>query len=296
MRELTEQASERIHLKATPFVKWAGGKRQLIAALSKFFPHKYERYVEPFVGGGAVYLVLQPERAILGDSSEGLMNSYNVVKEHADELIEALGRHQRHVLDKEYYYSIREQNAALLDNVARAARFIFLNKTCYNGLYRVNQQGRFNVPFGKHERAPKLYDEDNLRAISRLLQNADLVVRDFSDTALLASKGDFVYLDPPYHRQSNASNFTSYSRDDFRDEDHVHLAEIFQTLDRRGCTVLLTNSDTELVRELYKDKGYVMESVPANRTINSKPAERGNFRVLLISNYEPLYGQPRLPV
>lgn len=287
MREITEQqyrVPKGKRLKVTPFVKWAGGKRQLLPRLAKFFPDKFETYVEPFVGGGIVYLALQPDRAILGDSSQELMNCYSIVRDHVDELVEALSGHQRYVLDKEYYYSLRQQNTALLDNVARAARFIFLNKTCYNGLYRVNRQGQFNVPFGKHERPPKLYDEANLRAISQLVQNVELVVGDFSKTALLASVGDFVYLDPPYHRLSNANNFTSYSSDDFGENEHVRLAQIFETLERRGCNVLLTNSDTERVRELYK--GYAMESVPANRTINSKPAERGNFRVLLISNYE----------
>lgn len=275
--------------KLIPFVKWAGGKRQLLRDLQRFFPAKVERYVEPFVGGGVVYLALQPDRAILGDSNEELMNCYAVVKDHVNELIKTLNRYTPYVLDKEFYYRIRNKDTNSLDRVARAARFIFLNKTCYNGLYRVNQKGKFNVPFGKHERPPKLYDEDNLKAISRLLQNAELVAGDFSKTALLISPGDFVYLDPPYHRLPNASSLTSYSTDDFTDEDHARLAETFQTLDRLGCSVVLTDSDTERVRELYK--GYVTESVPANRMINSKPAERGNFRVLLISNYEPRYGQ-----
>lgn len=276
----------------TPFVKWAGGKTQLLPHIRRFFPAegKYKRYVEPFVGGAAIYLALQPERAILGDISKELMSCYVAVRDHIDELIEALNSHSSHVLNKHYYYFIRGQDPDNLDSVARAARFIFLNKTCYNGLYRVNRKGQFNVPFGKHERPPKLYDEANLRPISELLKNAELVAEDFSETALRASAGDFVYLDPPYHRPSNANNFTSYSSNGFDEKEHVRLAEVFEALDRRGCRVLLTNSDTGRVRELYE--GYVMESVIAKRTINCKSEGRGDFRVLLISNY----GQGRFPL
>jgi len=290
MREVTEQAPKRIRLEVTPFVKWAGGKRQLLDKLSKFFPDRFERYVEPFVGGGIVYLALQPERAILGDSNEELMNCYTVVKEQLDELIQALTDYQSHVSDKDYYYSVRAQDPRALTSVARAARFIYLNKTCYNGLYRVNRKGEFNVPFGKHERPPTLYDEDNLRAISQLLQNVELVAGDFTETAARTSKGDFVYLDPPYHRSPTINSFTSYSINGFGENEHECLAKMFQELDRKGCTVVLTNSDTEFVRNLYN--GYVIEHVTTSRMINCKGDKRGDFPELIISNRR----QNRLPL
>ena len=285
---MTGKAVEEIHPKITPFVKWAGGKRQLLDDLAKFFPKKYERYVEPFVGGGIMYLALQPQRAILGDTNEELMNCYMVVKEHLDELIEALLQYQQHVSDKDYYYSVRGQDPRSLTSVARAARFMYLNKTCYNGLYRVNRKGDFNVPFGKRERAPQLFNGDNLKAISRLLQTAELVAGDFEEIASQACAGDFVYFDPPYHRLSDKHSFTSYSINDFGEDDHKRLAQVFQQLDSNRCTVLLTNSDTPLVRNLYS--GYVIEPVMTNRMINCKGSGRGNFPELIISNH----GQSRL--
>lgn len=290
MAKVTEQPLKRVRLEVTPFVKWAGGKRQLLSKLSKFVPDEYNRYIEPFVGGGVVYLMLQPKRAILGDSNEELMNCYLAVKEYLDDLIQALAEHQQHVPDKEYYYSIRGQDPRSLSTVARAARFIYLNKTCYNGLYRVNRKGEFNVPFGKHDSAPQLFDEDNLKAISRVLQGAELSAGDFQDIVSHASAGDFVYFDPPYLRPSDKHSFTSYSINDFNEDDHNRLARVFQELDGKGCTVLLTNSDTPVVRTLYS--GYVIEPVMTKRIINCKAGERGNFPELIISNH----GQQRFPL
>lgn len=280
--------------KLTPFLKWAGGKRWLLPHVKNLLPDKAERYVEPFVGGGVIYLALEPERAILGDSNGELMNCYVAVRDHVDELIEALNGYSLHVLDEEYYYSIRNGDTVAADCVAQAARLIFLNKTCYNGLYRVNREGRFNVPFGKYERPPRLYDEANLRGVSELLKKAQLVTGDFSSTVLLASAGDFIYLDPPYHHLANSGSFTSYSSNGFKERDHIRLARTFKALDRQGCSILLTNSDTELVQELYKD--YVIERVITNRTINCKGRQRGDFRVLLISNYGLRYRQRGLSV
>lgn len=268
--------------KIAPFVKWAGGKRQLLSPLTKFFPDEYERYIEPFVGGGSVYFSLQHERAILGDSNRDLMNCYTVIKEHLDELIQALHGYQQHVADKDYYYTIRAQKPDILSPVEQAARFIYLNKTCYNGLYRVNQKGEFNVPFGKHERPPTLYDGDNLREISQLLQNAELIEGDFGETALLASEGDFVYLDPPYYRTPKKNSFTSYSINSFGKKEHARLAKAFQELDNKGCIVVLTNSDKRFIRNLYRD--YVIKPVMTNRMINCKGSGRGNFPELIISN------------
>ena len=187
-----------------PFVKWAGGKGQLLPHLQPFMPARFSRYVEPFLGGGAVFFHLQPEQALLGDSNPELMEAFHVVQEDVQALIAALDRHAPHVLDSDYYYALR--SAAPNDPVARAARFIYLNKTCYNGLYRVNRQGAFNVPFGRYKRPPGLYDAENLLAASRLLQGADLHQQDFAETMAKCRRGRFGLpgpaLRPPLgHRQ-----------------------------------------------------------------------------------------------
>ena len=265
-----------------PIVKWAGGKRQLLPTLRQFYPKNFRRYIEPFLGGAIIYLTLKPSLAILGDSNRELIDCYTTVRDRTDELIKALENYVPHVLDKEFYYEVRDRNAADLAPVERAARFIFLNKTCYNGLYRVNRDGRFNVPFGKHERPPQLYDEANLRGVSLLLQNAELVTGDFEETVQRASEGDFLYLDPPYHRSGNA-HFTAYSVNGFTKDDHARLARTFRTLNARGCKLLLCNSDTSLVRELYRD--FVVISVVTKRAINCISEKRSGFPEVLILNY-----------
>ena len=176
------------------------------------------------MGGGIVYLTLRPRRAVLGDTNRDLINCYSVVRDNVDDLIKVLDHYVPHVLGKEFYCEIRDLTPSKLTAVEQAARFIFLNKTCYNGLYRVNRAGNFNVPFGKQERPPRLYKEANLRAISQLLQNAELIAGDFEDTVEYALDGDFLYLDPPYHRSAN-SQFTSYSVDGFSEHDHIRLAK-----------------------------------------------------------------------
>ena len=176
-------------LKASPFVKWAGGKGQLLVQLQPYFPDTFQRYIEPFLGGGALFFHLQPKRAVLGDSNPELMEAYQVVRDQVEELMADLHRHASRTLDKEYYYQLRAVDPARLDPVARTARFIYLNKTCYNGLYRVNRRGRFNVPFGSYKRAPALYDAETLRNASLLLQGTDLRHTDFQEVMAAGRPG-----------------------------------------------------------------------------------------------------------
>ena len=265
-----------------PFVKWAGGKGQLLPHLQPFLPARFSRYVEPFLGGGAVFFHLKPERALLGDSNPELMEAFHVVQEDVQALIAALDRHAPHVLDRDYYYELR--SAAPNDPVARAARFIYLNKTCYNGLYRVNRQGAFNVPFGRYKRPPGLYDAENLLAASRLLQDADLHQQDFAETMASAGEGDLVYLDPPYDPLSATPNFTGYTRASFGREAQERLADAFRAAAARGARVLLNNSDTPLVRELYRD--FAIAEVPGLlRAINSDPKKRKGVTELIVTSY-----------
>lgn len=264
----------------TPFVKWAGGKGQLLAQLSPFFPKRFGKYIEPFVGGGAVYFHLQPKRAVLGDSNEELINCYRVIRHAVEELIASL---ERHVYDSAYFYELRARDPAQLSDVERASRFVYLNKTCYNGLYRVNRKGQFNVPFGRYSTPPRIYDGDNLRAVSRLLQDCELMCASYEQTIECAERGDFVYLDPPYHPLSATANFTRYTRLAFSDFDQCWLAQAFRALSERGCYVMLNNSDTPLVRWLYQPHRIV--EARANRAINSDPTKRNPVTELIITNY-----------
>lgn len=268
-------------LEARPFVKWAGGKGQLLPYLQPYVPRSFRRYVEPFLGGGAVFFHLRPGKALLGDSTPELMEAYRVVKEEVEALMAALDRHAPHVLDSEYYYQLRAEHPTSV--VERAARFIYLNKTCYNGLYRVNRQGQFNVPFGRYKRPPSLYDAKNLRAVSELLSEAELRCVDFTETMAAAGPGDLVYLDPPYDPLSATANFTGYTRASFGREEQERLAVAVRAAAARGALVLLNNSDTPLVRALYKD--FRIAKVPALRAINSDPTKRKGAVELMITNY-----------
>ena len=278
-------------MKPTPFVKWAGGKKQLLTRFESYFPPAFGRYIEPFVGGGAVFFHLYRQGRLDGrpvvliDSLEELINCYRVIQSRVEDLIAALRAHEPHKQDRDYYYHLRawdrSPDYAQRSDLERAARFLFLNRVCYNGLYRVNRRGQFNVPFGRH-RNPTICDEENLWAVHRALQGVSLLVGDFECCLALAEAGDFVYLDPPYHPLSKTAHFTSYTAGDFGAQDQRRLARLFQALDRRGCQLMLSNSDTELIRELYA--GYEQVPVRAARAINSRPAGRGNIRELLILN------------
>ena len=250
---------------ASPFLKWAGGKGQLLSQLTPFFPPpgSYRRYFEPFLGGGAVYFHLQPNRAFLSDLNDELVNTYEVIRDRLDVLLASLRKHKD---GPEYYYWVRAlpQERKLTD-VQRASRFIFLNKRCYNGLYRVNSRGEFNVPIGRYKTPPRIFDEANLRSISSLLRGAELRTTSYELALERAGQGDFVYLDPPYAPPSATAYFTSYTKDSFGDADQARLAEILRELDRRGARFLLNNHDTRSLRRMYA--GFNIDVAMASRMI-----------------------------
>lgn len=266
--------------KPKPPVKWAGGKAQLIPQFEPLFPKKeYNLYIEPFVGGGAVFFHLLPRRAILIDSNEELINFYLVVRDNLEELLRDLRKHKN---TREYYYSVRALDPQELSPVERASRFLYLNKTAYNGLWRVNSQGKHNVPFGRYKN-PKIVDEPNLRSVAEALRHAQIICDDFSRVLEFARPGTFVYLDPPYYPLSDTANFTGYTSDAFGPEDQKRLAAVFRELDRSGCLVMLSNSDTPFIRELYS--GYDIQVVYARRAINCRPDRRGPITELVVRNY-----------
>lgn len=275
---------------ARPFVKWAGGKQQLLAQYEAFFPDKPARYFEPFVGGGAVFFHSWntgrlPATRYLFDNNHELINAYHVVRDDLEALLDLLAIHKKWH-DKEYYYKIRSldrQDIALSD-VERAARTIYLNKTCYNGLYRVNRKGQFNVPMGSYKN-PRIRDEDTLRAANAALQGVCVEIRDFRTIIDLAQPGDFFYFDPPYDPASKTANFTSYTAGSFGDEDQRDLAAVFAQLSERGCRCMLSNSHTPFVLELYQE--FRIETVRANRPISSDPNGRGGIQEVVVLNYAP---------
>ncbi|MNY04336.1 Modification methylase DpnIIA [compost metagenome] len=266
-------------VKAGPFLKWAGGKGRLLGQYEPLFPQRFNRYFEPFVGAGAVFFHLEPQKAHLSDTNPDLIACYQVIRDELPALIEVL-RMYRH--DRDFYYHVRELNPADLTAVQRAARMIFLNKTCFNGLWRVNRRGQFNVPFGDYKN-PKILDEDNLHAVSQALQGVSIDLRPFDEVVSKARRGDFIYMDPPYHPVSSTSNFTSYGADDFKPDDQIRLAAAFRRLDAKGCKVMLSNSDTPFIRELYED--YRIEQVWCRRAINRDAAKRGAVSEVVVMNY-----------
>jgi DNA adenine methylase len=274
-------------------VKWAGGKGQLIPRLARFIPSEFGRYFEPFLGGGAFFFYLVSERnlrfgAFLSDINAELINAYKIVKQNADELIELLKVYEREYRKNptSYYYKLRDEMIPS-SGIEGAARFVTLNKTCYNGLYRVNKSGKFNVPIGKYKN-PLICDAGNLRNVSLALRHsrATLLLADYGAVLEQASRNDFIYLDPPYKPTSATANFTGYTNTGFNDSDQEELRDIFKKLDKKGCKVLLSNSDTPLVRELYSEFKKSTEKVSAMRAINCKGSARIGHKELLIRNYE----------
>jgi DNA adenine methylase len=287
-------SADRGHSRAAipkPFVKWAGGKGQLLAQFEPFWPTKFQGYVEPFAGGGAVFFHLCRRQqlhapVVLNDACAELMLCYQVIRDDVEGLIVALRRHEPYRLEADYYYAVRawdrESDFAQRPAVERAARTLFLNRTCYNGLYRVNQQGHFNVPFGRYDN-PRVVDEENLHAVSNALQGVELHSRDFESCQQWASASDLVYLDPPYDPLSETSSFTSYTSTPFAESEQRRLAGLFRQLDAAGCYVMLSNSDTPLIRALYGDYSIIV--LQARRAINSKASGRTAIPELLILNY-----------
>ena len=265
--------------KALPFVKWAGGKRSITNKISKLLPDNIEIYHEPFVGGGAVFFAFQHmiKSATLADLNEELVLAYDIVAKDTDNLIEALQTHEsNHNTIDGYYLKVRDEQEPQ-DVIGRVSRFLYLNKTCYNGLYRVNKSGKFNVPEGKYTN-PKICDDVNLRKASEVLKKAEIKVGQF-DITIRPEKGDFVYCDPPYD-----GTFSGYQSDGFRDADQRRLKEIVDTWTEQGTLVMVSNSDTELIRGLYED--YHVHSITAQRNISSNGKTRGPIPEVLITNYE----------
>jgi len=270
---------------ARPFLKWAGGKGRLLLQYEAFFPKAFDTYYEPFLGGGAVFFHLaeRGQRAILGDINPELVNVYRCVRDYPRELTQRLQQHQVHH-SSTYYYQVRQQRH-LTQPVERAARLIYLNKTCYNGLYRENAQGYFNVPLGRYKN-PTICDGALLQAAANALQRTEIGV--FSFEAILEwplTPRDFVYFDPPYHPISPTSRFTSYNRYGFSAQDQERLAGVFQKLAQRRVPVMLSNSDCPLIRELYQ--GFHLHPIQAPRAINSQADRRGKITELLITSYPP---------
>jgi DNA adenine methylase len=271
-----------------PFMKWVGGKRQIMPSIVALLPNNINNYdyIEPFVGGGAVLFHLQPRVGIINDLNEELINVYKVVKNNLDDLIVDLRKHKN---EADYFYEIRgldrTDNFSKLSNVQRASRVIYLNKTCYNGLYRVNSAGEFNSPFGKYK-TPNIVNEPTLKAVSKYLNNNDiqLLCRDYEEVLSSLDKGSFVYFDPPYYPISESSNFTGYVQGGWCALDQIRLRKACDTLTQRGIKFLLSNSSSAFIKEQYRS--YQIQAVKANRAINSIGSGRGEVDELLIRNYE----------
>lgn len=260
-----------------PFLKWAGGKTQLLKELRKHAPSgNYGKYIEPFVGGGALFFDLTPTRSLIADANEELINTYIVVRDNVSELIPVLKNHKN---EEEYYYEIRAQKPQKCSSVERAARFIYLNKTCFNGLYRVNKNNQFNVPFGRRKN-PNIADEETLLNCSQCLQNTTIVHGDYLDILRKYSRPeDFIFLDPPYVPVSQYSDFKRYTKEFFYKEDHIALRDEFGRLCDLGCFVILTNSVTPFVQELYE--GYEQLIIDTKRLISSNSKTRTGQDIII---------------
>jgi len=270
-----------------PVLKWVGGKRQLLKDIEKHIPSRFSTYYEPFLGGGAVLFALQPDKAVVNDISEELMNVYTVIRDNIEELIEDLKKHKN---EEDYFYEIREldrdkKKYSQLSNVRKASRIIYLNKTCYNGLFRVNQQGEFNSPFGRYKN-PNIVNEATLRAVSDYFNKAKItfLCGDFEDALKGIRKGSFVYFDPPYDPVSDSANFTGYDKGGFGRDEQIRLKKLCDRLNSRGIKFLLSNSATDFILDLYKD--YNITIVQAKRAVNSKGDRRGEVNEVLVKNYE----------
>jgi DNA adenine methylase len=269
---------------AKPFVKWAGGKSRLLSQIERFYPPRgsVERYVEPFLGGGAVYFhvktKVEPRQALLWDNNQELIDAFVAVRDNVEDVIRLLGAHERKH-NKAQFLAMRTRLRRKPPDIA--ARLIYLNKTCFNGLYRVNSKGEFNVPFGRYAK-PNIVNAEGLRRASAALVSARIEQEDFKMLLVEARKGDFIYFDPPYHPRSATSHFTSYTKDSFGEKDQRALAAVYRALDEKGCLLMLSNSDTDLVRELYQ--GFDIREVTARRSINSRIDRRGSICELVVLN------------
>lgn len=265
--------------RAAPILKWAGGKQGIARHLVELFPSDFDHYYEPFVGGGSVLLTLRPEQAIVGDANEWLIDTYEAIREDPAQVARILDGLKN---TKEEYLKVRGVHPQTLPIFQRAAHLIYLNKTCFRGLFRVNRQGRFNVPYGRYDR--RYYDPDNLQAVFRDLEAVEFRRGDFELCLNDVTDGDFVYMDPPYYKLGGYSDFNRYTRDQFRENDHFRLASLCRELDLRGVRWAVSNSDTHLVRELFE--GYHLTALDNRREINLDSKSR-RITELLITNYTP---------
>jgi len=255
--------------KARPFLKWVGGKKQIIP--QQYIPQNYYRYFEPFIGGGALFFDLAPQKAYVNDINKVLISAYRNIKHHPHNVIKELEN-----LQETFNLKNNEEKKLFF------SYFIFLNKTCFNGMYRENSKGHFNVPFGRYKN-PKILDEKNILAVSKLLQKTTITDYSFEKAVKDAKEGDFIYFDPPYHPLTVTSNFTNYSNGGFNKEDQIKLRNVFIDLNKRNCLLMLSNSDTQFIREIYH--GFNQRTVLAARIINCKASGRGKINELLIMNY-----------
>ncbi|HSW75016.1 MAG TPA: DNA adenine methylase [Candidatus Saccharimonadales bacterium] len=274
------QKSAVIAVKGQPFLKWAGGKTQLLHELLPRIPKHYNTYYEPFIGGGALFFAVSPQKAVIADINDDLVNAYEVVRDYPEQLIEQL---TKYINDKDFYYEIRSQDSASLSPIERAARLIYLNRTCFNGLYRVNKSGQFNVPFAGYKN-PNIVQTERIITDSKVLQDTKVFNASFEKVLIGAKEGDFIYLDPPYYPKSVYSDFKRYNKEQFYKEDHIRLAELYNELSERGCFVMLSNSDTPFTREIYKK--WRVDTVNAKRLINRDATKRGEVTEIIVTNYE----------
>lgn len=269
----------------TPVLKWVGGKRQLFGEIKKYIP-EFKTYYEPFLGGGAVFFGLQPERAVVNDINASLMCVYRVIRDHTEELIEVLKHHKN---EAEYFYKIRnwdrdKQAFKQKSSVEKAARIIYLNKTCYNGLFRVNRAGEFNAPFGRYKN-PNIVNEEAVLAMGSYLRQPGITLMntDFEEALEGVQKEDFVYFDPPYDPVSDSSNFTGYDKRGFNRKEQIRLKQMCDALNKKGIKFLLSNSATDFILDLYKE--YTIKIIKAKRSVNSRADRRGEVDEVLIRNY-----------
>ena len=284
------QEYQQVAVEPKPFVKWAGGKRQLLAELEKSFPKQFGTYFEPFLGGGALLFDLLAKKPNLkcsvSDLNSDLVLAYVTIRDKLGRLIESLENHSKnyHKDSTGYYYEIRKQEPK--SQIEKVSRLLFLNKTCFNGLYRVNSKGKFNVPLGRYTN-PNIVNRENLTTVSKFLQSDKIKIscRDFESILNDAKKGDFVYFDPPYQPVSDTANFTSYTHRDFTEDDLQRLADLANQLNSKGLHVLLSNSNTKIVKKIFSSKKWKIKEIVVNRAINSNSQKRTGHKEVLIKNY-----------
>lgn len=263
-----------------PFLKWAGGKTQLLSELHKYVPNNFNKYIEPFIGGGAMFFSINPNESIIADSNEELVITYRQVKDAVEEIIQHLETFEH---NEEFYYNLRSLDPSKLENSYRAARLIYLNKTCFNGLYRVNKKGQFNVPYGKGNGS--FLNEEVLRNASEFLADTTIINSDYLDVLNeFATDGDFIFLDPPYYPVGKYSDFKRYTKEFFYHEDQVKLKEEFDRLVNIGCKVVLTNSDHEVILDLYSD--YQIDIIETRRMISSNSKTRKGKDIIAVGGYD----------